>query len=90
MRTFGYVLDRADRVQSHRGRGRDRAARLDADARLHAERLACIEQHVAPLCDGGRLLPVHIGDAEATPEHEFGQIERNGEVGHHLSGLRER
>ena len=70
--------------------GDDRPARFDADLRAHAERVARVEQHVAPLRDRRRLLALDVGDAEPAAEHELGQVERHGEVGHHLGRLGER
>ena len=50
--------------QQHRRRGDDRPPRLDADVRPDPERLARVEQDVAPLGDRRRLLTFDVGDAE--------------------------
>ena len=83
------MLDRADRVDGHRRGGDDRPTRLDAHLRPHAERVAGVEQHVAPLGDRRRLLALDVGHAEPAAEHQLGQVERHGEVGHHLGRLGE-
>ncbi len=44
-----------------------------------------------PHCaDGGCLLAFHVRHTEAAAEDQLGQVERHGEVGHHLGRLRER
>ena len=67
------------------GGGDDRPARLDADVGVarRAPRHAS-STTVGPLGDRRRLLALDVGDAEAAAEHELGQVERRGELGHHL------